>query len=110
MGILQEQHSAVQLSAASRQETEIVDRFSDPGLDELAEFAAMLCKADYAYIGWMDVNRLWFGSQFGFNAPDQPRSATACQWVLEKGEPLLIQDASQDSRFPPTGIPLADAK
>jgi PAS domain S-box-containing protein len=110
MGILQGQHGEDQLSAASRQETEVFDRFSDPALDELAEFAAMLCKADYAYIGWMDVNRLWFGSQFGFNAPEQPRSTTACKWTFETGEPILIQDASQDPRFPPSGIPLADAK
>jgi len=31
------------------------------------------------------------------------------QWMLEKSEPLLIADASQDQRFPPEGIPLAGA-
>ena len=58
----------------------------------------------------MDFNRLWFKSQFGFNAPEQPRSTTACQWLLEQGQLLLIQDAGQDPRFPPTGIPLMGAK
>ena len=38
---------------------------------------------------------------------EQPRAATACQWVLERGEPLLIRDAGQDPRFPPEGIPLS---
>ena len=86
------------------------DRNPDPALDELTELSAVLCNADYAYVGWMDFNRLWFKSQFGFTAPDQPRSTTACQWLLEKGQPLLIQDADQDPRFPPTGIPLMGAK
>jgi len=93
-----------------RQEFEIFDRNPDPALDELTELSAVLCNADYAYIGWMDFNRLWFKSQFGFTAPEQPRSTTACQWLLEKGQPLLVHDAGQDPRFPPTGIPLMGAK
>jgi len=86
------------------------DRSPDPALDELTELSAVLSNADYAYIGWMDFNRLWFKSQFGFKAPEQPRSTTACQWLLDKGLPLLIRDAAQDSRFPPSGIPLMGAK
>ncbi len=92
-----------------RAELSVFDRNSDPGLNELTELAAVLCNADYAYLGWMDYNRLWFRSRYGFRASDQPRAATACQWMLERGQPLLIADASQDSRFPPTGIPLPNA-
>ena len=92
-----------------RAELSVFDRNSDPGLGELTELAAVLCNADYAYLGWMDYNRLWFRSRYGFRATDQPRAATACQWMLEKGQPLLIADAGQDPRFPPTGIPLPNA-
>jgi PAS domain S-box-containing protein len=107
---MQGQHLADHLAVALRQEFEIFDRNPDPALDELTELSAVLCNADYAYIGWMDFNRLWFKSQFGFTAPEQPRSTTACQWLLEKGQPLLVHDAGQDPRFPPTGIPLMGAK
>jgi PAS domain S-box-containing protein len=96
--------------AVVRAEFTLFDRNPDPALDELAELAAVLCNADYAYIGWMDLSRLWFKARFGFKAADQPRAATACQWMLEKGEPLLISDAGQDSRFPPEGISLPGAK
>jgi PAS domain S-box-containing protein len=92
-----------------RSELSVFDRNSDPGLGELTELAAVLCNADYAYLGWMDYNRLWFRSRYGFRATDQPRAATACQWMLDKGQPLLIANASQDPRFPPTGIPLPNA-
>jgi PAS domain S-box-containing protein len=95
---------------ASRPEFEIFDRYPDAALDELTELSAALLDADYAYIGWMDFNRLWFKSQFGFKAADQPGSTTACQWMLESGKPLLIPDAGQDSRFSREGIPLAEAK
>ena len=54
-------------------EFNIFDRNTDPALDELTELAAVLCGADYAYIGWMDFNRLWFKARFGFKAIEQAR-------------------------------------
>ncbi|MGD0156969.1 MAG: PAS domain S-box protein [Terracidiphilus sp.] len=100
-------HGGENQEAVVRAEMSIFDRNPDPALDELVELAAVLCDAEYGYIGWMDFNRLWFKARFGFKATDQPRASTACQWTLEKGEPLLIADASQDPRFPPEGIPLS---
>jgi PAS domain S-box-containing protein len=91
-------------------EFDIFDRNPDPALDELTELAAVLCGADYAYIGWMDINRLWFKARFGFNAVEQPRAATADQWMLEKGQPLLISNAAEDRRINPLGIQLPGAK
>ena len=95
---------------ASRSEFDIFDRNPDPALDELTELAAVLGGADHAYMGWMDFNRFWFKSKHGFVAAEQPRSLTACQWVVESGRPLLIRDASKDPRFPPDGIPLAGVR
>ena len=91
-------------------EFNIFDRNPDPALDELVELAAVLCGADYAYIGWMDFNRLWFKARFGFKAVEQSRAVTACQWMLESGEPLLIPNAAEDGRFLPQGIPVPGAK
>jgi PAS domain S-box-containing protein len=102
-------HLGESLAQGLRQDLDIFDRNPDPALDELVEFAAILSTSDYAYVGWMDFNRLWFKSRFGFNAAEQVRSATACQWMLDAGTPLLIPDAAMDPRFPPQGIPLAGA-
>jgi two-component system, OmpR family, sensor histidine kinase VicK len=110
MGAIHGLNQGDQQPLASRQEHEVFDLNPDPALDELTELSAVLSNADYAYIGWADFSRLWFKARFGFNASEQPRAATACQWLLEKGQPLLIRDASQDSRFPPVGIPLIGAK
>jgi two-component system, OmpR family, sensor histidine kinase VicK len=89
---------------------DLFDREPDPALDELTSLTAVLCGAEYAYAGWMDSRRLWFKSQYGFKAPDQPRTLGPCQWVVDKGEPLLIRDASKDRRFPHEGIPLMGAR
>jgi two-component system, OmpR family, sensor histidine kinase VicK len=110
MGTMQGQHLVDHLAVALRQEFEMFDRNPDPALDELTELSAVLSNADYAYVGWMDFNRLWFKSRFGFEALDQPRSTTACQWLLEQGQPLLIREAGLDSRFPPVGVPLMGAR
>ena len=90
-------------------EFNIFDRNPDPALDELTELAVVLCGADYGYIGWMDYNRLWFKARFGFKGIEQPRAATACQWMLEKGEPLLISNAAEDRRINPAGTQLPGA-
>ena len=88
----------------SRSELEASDRNSDSALDELIEFTAVLGGADHAYIGWLDFNRLFFKSRFGFGATEQLLSSTACRFVLEEGEALLVDDAASDSRFPAGGI------
>jgi len=99
-------HVGENQDAVVRPELSIFDRNPDPALDELTELAAVLCDADYAYIGWVDFNRLWFKARYGFRAAEQPRASTADHWMLEKGVPVLITDASRDPRFPPDGIPV----
>src|SRR5208282_2518238 len=106
MCAIQSQQTGEFQGMVPRTDFNIFDRNSDPALNELTELAAVLSSADYAYIGWMDFSRLWFKSQFGFKAQEQVASSTACQWVIDKGEPLLIRDAGHDPRFPPEGIPL----
>jgi two-component system sensor histidine kinase VicK len=97
-------------TAIARLDFDVMDRNSDPALDELAEFTAVLSGAEYAYIGWLDFSRMWFKSRFGFMAADQPRSSTACQYVVEEGKPLIIHDAASDPRFPPSGIEVPGGK
>ena len=109
MCAMQSQPLSENQGMVARSEFNIFDRNPDAALNELTELAAVLSTADYAYIGWMDFGRLWFKAQFGFKAPEQISSATACQWMLEKGEPLLIANAAEDRRFTPQGIPVPGA-
>ena len=70
-----------------RSDLDIFERSADPALDEIIELAAVLSNADYAYLGSMDQNRLWFTSRFGFRGLEQPRWSTGCQRMLELGRP-----------------------
>jgi PAS domain S-box-containing protein len=89
---------------------DVFDRSPDPALDEITELAAVLSLAHYAYIGWMDSSRIWFKSHYGFNAPEQPRATTGCNWVLSSGQSLLVRDTAHDRRFPPEGIEVPGAR
>ncbi|MGD0910903.1 MAG: PAS domain S-box protein [Terracidiphilus sp.] len=89
-----------------RREFTMLDRNSDAILDELTELAAELCGANYAYIGWLDDKHLVFRSRFGFEAVDQPRELSACQWTLKSSLPLLIPHTGKDGRFSRFGIEL----
>jgi two-component system sensor histidine kinase VicK len=97
------------LEGILRPGSEPSDRDADSALNELIELTAVLCGADYAYLGWVDANRLWFKSRYGFEAADQPRLTTGCHFLLEKRGPLLIRDAAAYSCFAPEGIVLAGA-
>ena len=58
MCAIHSQDTAEGKEMASRPEFELFDRYPDSALDELTELAAVLLDADYAYIGWMDFDRL----------------------------------------------------
>jgi two-component system sensor histidine kinase VicK len=110
MGAIQSYQQADPPRLASRSDFDVFDRSPDPALDELTELAAVLSLADYAYIAWLDFNRLWFKSRFGFVAAEQPRVTSACQWVALTAQPMLVQDGSKDPRFPPEGIMVPGGK
>ena len=92
---------------------ELIDHSPDPALEELVRLAAVISGADYAYLGWMSSDRLYFKSTYGFMAREQDRETSACQWVVAQGAPLLVRDAAAESqsdpRIPAEGIVLENA-
>jgi two-component system, OmpR family, sensor histidine kinase VicK len=92
---------------------ESIDHSPDPALEELVRLAAVISGADYAYLGWMTSDRLYFKSTYGFMAREQDRETSACQLVVAEGAPLLVRDAATESqsdpRIPAEGIALENA-
>src|SRR5580700_7410295 len=87
-------------------EYDILDSPPDPAFDEIVRMAAQVTGAPYAYLGFLDANRLWFKSRVGIPEPELPRCATACQFTIIHPEPLLIADAANEPRFPVSGLPV----
>ncbi len=84
----------------------VLDSLTDPSLNEIAALAAQLTHAPYAYVGFLDANRLFFKSRVGFSDREQARTTSACQYTIHEGQPLVIDDAAKDSRFPAGAIRL----
>src|ERR1700744_188199 len=85
---------------------EILDTLPDPAFDEIARMAASVCKAPYAFIGYLDLSRVWFKSTVGFTARHIRRTGSPCQFLLLEGKPMLVGDALEDHRFSSAGIAL----
>ena len=85
---------------------DILDTLPDPAFEEIARLASTICKAQYAFIGFLDWSRVWFKSTVGFAGRQIRRNGSPCQFLLQEGKPLLIADASADPRFASTGIVL----
>ncbi len=88
---------------------EILDTLPDPALDEITRLAANFCRAPFAYISFIDGSRIWYKSRIGFLSRQQPRASSACQYTILEPHAAVIDDAAQDYRFAPSGIPLAAA-
>jgi two-component system sensor histidine kinase VicK len=86
---------------------EILDTLPDPALDEITRLAASFCRAPYAFISFIDASRVWFKSRIGFLSRQQPRATSACQYTILEPNAMVIDDAAQDYRFAPSGVPLA---
>ena len=98
MGAIQSYHQADPPRLTSRSDFDVFDRSPDPALDELTELAAVLSLADYAYIAWLDFNRLWFKSRFGFEATQTARDAGLCSTAMLSQGVFHLRDAAHDER------------
>jgi GAF domain-containing protein len=66
----------------------------------LAEQAlALFPGASIAAVSLIDSDRQWFKTIVGMNAKETPRSQSFCSYTIEAPKLMVIEDATQDSRF-----------
>jgi GAF domain-containing protein len=80
---------------------EVVDTVSEAPFDRLARLAAELFDAPIALITFVDEDRQWFKARRGLADPVAPREGSFCSHAiaLERGEVLVVDDATNDPRF-----------
>jgi len=82
----------------------VLDTAADADFDLLAEIAAQLCGAPYAFISFVDADRVWYKASFGKKATQTPRDKDYCSWAILEQSLLSIPDLRQDPRT--ASIPL----
>jgi len=80
-------------------EYQVLDTPPETLFDDLARLAAHLLGAPVAFIGFFDTDRVWFKARFGWNIESLPAPMAFCSALRAESEPLVVSDASLDSRF-----------
>lgn len=77
----------------------MLDTFAEPEFDALTRVAAALFDVPIALLSLVEECRQWFKSKQGLEAPETSRRVSFCAHAVASEQPLVVEDASQDSRF-----------
>ncbi len=75
------------------------DGSSQEAYDRIARFARELFNIPIALITFMDGETQWFKSHLGTDETSRAASESFCKVPVTTGKSLLVEDATQDSRF-----------
>ena len=78
---------------------QILDTPRERAFDDIAELAADIAQASFAFISFVDGTRAWFKAAVGIDLPYIDRKLSICDKALEANRPLMIEDLRKDPRF-----------
>jgi PAS domain S-box-containing protein len=81
------------------QSLEILDTSPEASFDRITRLASMLLAAPISLISLVDEDRQWFKSSFGLTATETLRDVSFNAHALALEDPLVVLDATEDSRF-----------
>lgn len=77
----------------------ILDTPDEEEFDELTKVASYLCDANSAQINFLDQNRQWSKSCYGWEFREILREKSICTYTIQEENYLVINDVSKDVRF-----------
>ena len=81
------------------QDYAVLDTAAEPSFDALTRLAAEILEVPIALISLVDVDRQWFKSRYGLDAPQTSREVSFCGHVVASENALVVPDALLDDRF-----------
>lgn len=97
--------SAEQYSVAETKRIEflrqlnILDSKNEELFDNLTSLIASLLHVPIVMVSLVDENRQWFKSVVGLDVCETSREVSFCEYIVQDGHILMIEDATQDARF-----------
>ncbi|MEM9980350.1 MAG: histidine kinase dimerization/phospho-acceptor domain-containing protein, partial [Cyanobacteria bacterium P01_D01_bin.2] len=76
----------------------ILNTPAEDSYDHLTQLAAYLCQTPVALISLVDEHRQWFKSICGLTISETSRKQAFCGYTILDNVPLIIEDATTDSR------------
>lgn len=93
---------ADRLAALARYD--ILDTPSEPGFDDIAQLASLMCDAPTALISFVASDRQWFKARLHLDASETGLECSICAHALVEPDLLVIGDLTKDKRT--SGNPL----
>ncbi len=81
------------------QATQLLDSVQEERFDRLTRLAKTALQTDMALISLVDTDRQWFKSKQGLDVEQTPRDIAFCDHAIRQEDVMVVNDASQDSRF-----------
>lgn len=81
------------------QQLDLTDTPAEDRFDRVTRTAQRVFGVPFAMITLMESERQWFKSAAGHLINETPRTQSFCQYTLAQDAPLIVQDASSDSRY-----------
>jgi len=90
---------ADQLRVDALREYAIMDTTPEAGFDDISRLTSFICGTPIALITLLDLERQWFKSRVGLDAPETPIEQAFCAHAIKQEKVFLVPDAQQDERF-----------
>ncbi len=81
------------------QDLEMLDTPAEARFDRLTRLGCRLLRSPFAMVSLIDEHRQWFKSAHGHLHTQSPRAASFCNETIQREQPLIVPDATADSRF-----------
>ena len=77
----------------------ILDTAPEPIFDQVTRLTSRLLNVPIALFSLVDADRQWFKSRVGLDVHETPREQAFCAHAILHTSPLVVPDATADSRF-----------
>jgi GAF domain-containing protein len=77
----------------------VVGTEPEPAFDRCTRIAASLLEAPVSLVNFVGESRQWLKSHVGFEKQELGLEPSFCTRVIDKGAPLVVEDAAEDERF-----------
>lgn len=77
----------------------ILDTPPERAFDDFVMIASTICDVPIALVSMVDARRQWFKAKTGLEVQETPRDVAFCAYAILDNKPLVVNDATKDTRF-----------
>lgn len=91
--------SAEQQRLSALKAIAILDTPPEQIYQDAVDLAGLICDCPVSLISLVDQDRQWFKAKRGLDICETPRGISFCTHAIQQPEPLIVENALEDSRF-----------